>query len=256
MTINVTLPVFNEAAQLAGSVRRLTEFLAGLAPARWEIVLAENGSTDGTRALAEELASESEAKYQIPETGYRMPEAGSPRPERTIRVRVVHLDQAGRGGALRAAWLGSAADLLSYMDVDLSTDLACLPALLAPLLAGTADLAIGSRLLPGSRTTRGWKREVLSRGYNVLLRSALGLRVRDAQCGFKALTRQAARALLPRVKDEGWFFDTELLFRAQREGWRIAEVPVRWVDDPGSTVRLLPTIWRDLRGVGRLWRGR
>lgn len=155
---------------------------------------------------------------------------------------------------MRQAWLGSEADVLAYMDVDLSTDLACLPALIEPLLRGAADLAIGSRLLPQSQTTRGWKRELMSRLYNRLLHLALGLRVHDAQCGFKAITRQAAQALLPRVRDEGWFFDTELLWLAQREGWRVVEIPVRWVDDPTTTVRLLPTIGRDLRGVWRLWR--
>jgi hypothetical protein len=155
---------------------------------------------------------------------------------------------------LREAWLASDAAILCYMDVDLSTDLACLPALLAPLLDGTGDVAIGSRLLPTSQTMRGWRRELISRTYNRLLRRALGLRVHDAQCGFKALTRKAAQALLPQVRDDGWFFDTELLALAQRGGWRTVEVPVRWVDDPGTTVKLLPTIWRDLRGVWRLRR--
>ena len=144
---------------------------------------------------------------------------------RARRMRVQRGIEPGRGRALRTAWLAS-----------------------------EADLAIGSRLLPASRTTRGLKREVLSRGYSRLLRWALGLGIRDAQCGFKAITRQAARVLLPQVQDEGWFFDTELLWLAQRGGWRIREIPVTWVDDPTTTVKLLPTIWRDLRGVWRLRR--
>jgi len=206
--VNITLPVYNEAAQLATNVRRVAEFLAGFEIGRWEIVIAENGSTDGSREIAERLTKEiantnteirgrlikgqnwlRETSCPMPETGCQRtetdvhkPEEGYEETERTIRVWVVPRDAAGRGGALRAAWLASEADILSYMDVDLSTDLTCLPALLAPLLAGTADVAIGSRLLPGSKTTRGWKRELLSRGYNRLwlLRAALGLRVADA----------------------------------------------------------------------------
>ena len=170
-------------------------------------------------------------------------------------LRVVHLDQAGRGRALKAVWLASEAEVLSYMDVDLSTDLAHLPELIGGVAEGRADLALGSRLLPASRTTRGWKRELLSRGYNWLLHRVLGLRVADAQCGFKAIRREAARGLLPQVTDHGWFFDTELLVRAQRAGYRIAEVPVQWGDDLGSTVRLLPTVSGDLKGVWRLRRG-
>ncbi len=255
MKINVTLPVHNAAAQLADSVRRLVEFLAGLSPDTWEVVIAENGSTDETRALAQRLAAEyGSSASEIRSSGVvdreRRPAGREAQGAPAVTVRVMSRDAAGRGGALRAAWLDSGAEVVSYMDVDLSTDLACLPALLAPLKRGEADLAVGSRLLPGSRTTRGWRREVLSRGYNHLLRAALGLRAADAQCGFKALTRAAARALLPGVKDEGWFFDTELLWRAQREGWRVVEVPVRWVDSPTSTVRLLPTIARDLQGCG------
>jgi len=235
--INVTLPAFNEEAQVAENTRKVVAFLAGQPSSRWEILIADNGSTDRTWAIAQELAAN-----------------GASEASTAVSVRARHLDAAGRGGAIKAAWLASNADILSYMDVDLSTDLSCLPALLAAITEGGADLAVGSRLLPASRTTRGWKREVLSRGYSRLIRRALGLRVRDAQCGFKAIRREAARVLLPQVQDSGWFFDTELLVRAQRAGYRVAEVPVRWVDDPGSTVKLLPTIGRDLKGVWRLRR--
>lgn len=247
MLVNLTLPVYNEAAQLAASVRRVTEFLATLPQWRWEVVIADNGSTDGTLRLAEEMAGE------VQKLGVRRQKSGT-QPGSTVPLRVVHLDVAGRGRALKAVWLASAADVLSYLDVDLSTDLAHLPELIGVVAEGRADLAIGSRLLPGSQTTRGWKRELLSRGYNWLLHRALGLRVADAQCGFKALTRRAAQALLPQVKDMGFFFDTELLVLAQRQGWRIAELPVRWVDDPDSRVRLLRTIGQDLQGVWRLRR--
>lgn len=242
---NVTLPVYNEAAQLASSVRRLLAFLAGQYEGGWEVVIADNGSTDETLAIARQLAAEQTRT---------LPDAGCRIPDQAITLRVRHRDPPGRGAALREAWLASEADIVSYMDVDLSTDLTCLPALLEPLRTGIADLAIGSRLLPAAQTTRGWKRECLSRGYNRLLHWVLGLRVADAQCGFKALSRRAAQALLPCVRDDGWFFDTELLALAQHSGWRVAEVPVRWVDDPGTTVRLWPTVCRDLRGVWRLRR--
>ena len=250
LLINVTLPVYNEAAQLAASVRRVTEFVAALPQWRWEVVIADNGSTDGTRESAEEMAGE----ILKVEVRSQKLEDGRQRPARAITLRAVHLDEAGRGRTLKAVWLASEADVLTYMDVDLSTDLAHLPELIDIVAEGRADLAIGSRLLPGSQTTRGWKRELLSRGYNWLLHRALGLRVADAQCGFKALSHRAAQALLPQVADTGFFFDTELLVLAQRQGWRIAELPVRWVDDPDSRVRLLRTIRQDLRGVWRLWR--
>lgn len=260
--LNVTLPAHNEEAQLATSVRRVAAFLEAQGW-DWELVIAENGSRDRTGEIADALVAEAsgqraDAGCDMPDARYRTPDTGGgggiERPRSGGVVRVRHRAAPGRGAALREAWLGSDAEIVSYMDVDLSTDLACLPALLAPLEDGSADVAIGSRLLPASQTTRGWRRELLSRTYNRLLRRALGLRVHDAQCGFKALTRRTAQALLPRVRDGGWFFDTELLVLAQRGGWRTVEVPVRWMDDPGSTVRLLPTIWRDLRGVWRVRR--
>jgi glycosyltransferase involved in cell wall biosynthesis len=240
--INLTLPVYNEEAQLAASVRRVMEALKSEfrrpkaeGEVGWEVVIAENGSTDGTWRMAEEVAREF---------------AGVEGVRVTARQRAV----AGRGGALKEAWLASGAEIVSYMDVDLSTDLADYPRLLKPLLAGEADVVIGSRLAAGAAVKRSWRREVLSRSYNALLHGALGLRVKDAQCGFKALSRAAAERLLPQVADEGWFFDTELLWRAQRAGLRIAEIPVRWVEDRDTRVRLWPTIWRDVRGVWRLRR--
>ncbi len=235
--VNVTLPVCNEEAQLAESAHGLAIHLASQTACRWEILVADNGSTDRTWTIAQTLAWE-----------------GAGMNSTMVNLRAMHLDVAGRGGALKAAWQSSKAEILSYMDVDLSTDLKCLPTLLAAITEQGADLAVGSRLLPDSETTRGWKREVLSRGYSWLIRRALGLRVRDAQCGFKAIRREAAQVLLPQVQDNGWFFDTELLVLAQRAGYRVTEVPVHWVDDPGSTVKLLPTIWRDVCGVWRLRR--
>lgn len=247
--VNLTLPVFNEAAQLALSTTRLMVVLDQQSQWRWELVIADNGSTDATLAEAQRVAR---GLGGLPGEDRGDAEANHVLGERSVRV--VHLPQPGRGGALQAVWLGSDAEVLSFMDIDLSTDLAHLPELLRTILEGRADVAIGSRLLPASRTTRGWKREWISRCYNQLLRRVLGLRTHDAQCGFKALSRAAARALLPQVQDQGFFFDTELLALAQQQGWRIAEIPVRWVDDPDSRVRLFRTIRADLAGVWRLRR--
>jgi glycosyltransferase involved in cell wall biosynthesis len=221
--------VLNEEEQLADSVSRLHDAMIRHCGGCFSLVIADNGSTDDTPKIAARLVLE----YP--------------------QVELLRLDQRGRGGALRTAWLHSTADVLAYMDVDLSTDIAHLPELLGAVLSGKCDVAIGSRLLPESQIRRSFKREVLSRGYSGLLRTVLGLQVRDAQCGFKALSRDAARRLLPLVQNNHWFFDTELLAHAQWQGLRISELPVRWVHDPGSRVRLLPTIAEDLLGIGRLW---
>ncbi len=162
------------------------------------------------------------------------------------------MEQPGRGRALRAIWAASDADVLAYMDVDLSTDLNALLPLVAPLLSGHSDIAIGTRLARGSRVIRGPRREVISRSYNLLLRASLGAEFTDAQCGFKAIRRDQARALLPLTEDTGWFFDTELLVLAERAGLRIHEVPVDWIDDTDSRVDILATALADLRGIVRL----
>src|SRR5690606_24325909 len=151
-------------------------------------------------------------------------------------------------------WAASDAPVLAYMDVDLSTDLNALLPLVAPLISGHSDLAIGSRLSRSARVVRGAKRELISRGYNLILRGSLQARFSDAQCGFKAIRRDVARVLLPLVEDSGWFFDTELLVLAERAGLRIHEVPVDWVDDPDSTVHIVRTATDDLKGVWRVGR--
>ncbi|MEU9827398.1 bifunctional glycosyltransferase family 2/GtrA family protein [Micromonospora chersina] len=228
--LDVVVPVHNEEADLAPCVRRLHAHLTAHFPYPFRITVADNASVDGTLAVAEALAAE------LPEVG------------------VLHLDAKGRGRALRAAWSGSPAPVLAYMDVDLSTDLAALLPLVAPLISGHSDLAIGTRLARTSRVVRGAKREVISRGYNLLLRGTLAVRFSDAQCGFKAIRADVAAGLLPLVQDTGWFFDTELLVLAQRSGLRIHEVPVDWVDDPDSRVDIVATAMADLRGIGRLGR--
>jgi glycosyltransferase involved in cell wall biosynthesis len=229
--LSVVLPAHNEATQISSTLARVVGFLRS-ASWSWEIVVAENGSSDATAEIARSFARGVEG------------------------VQVKSHPTAGRGAALRSAWLGTKAEIVAYMDVDLSTDLTCLPALISPIYNAQADIAVGSRMSLGSRTTRSVRREILSRGYNLLARAALGLRFRDTQCGFKALRRTVAVTLLSEVQDSGWFFDTELLFLAQLRGFRVLEIPVRWVDDPTTTVRLLPTIWNDLCGLWRLRRSK
>jgi len=226
--IDIVIPVYNEERDLGPSVRRLHDYLGSDFPFPAVITIADNASRDGTLAVAQGLANE------------------------LTRVRVVHLDKKGRGRALRAAWLQSDAKVVAYMDVDLSTDLKALLPLVAPLLSGHSDLAIGSRLARGSRVKRGLKREFISRCYMLVLRLALGAGFTDAQCGFKGVRTSVAKQLLPLVKDEAWFFDTELLILAQRAGLRIHEVPVDWTDDPDSRVAIMRTSIEDLRGVLRL----
>ena len=228
--LDVVVPVFNEEAGLEGCVRRLHAFLLDSFPYRFRITIADNASTDGTLGIARALAAD------LP------------------GVTVVHLAEKGRGRALRAVWSASDAAVLAYMDVDLSTDLAALAPLVAPLLSGHSDLAIGTRLHRGSRVVRGPKRELISRCYNLILRGTLAARFSDAQCGFKAIRADVATWLLPLVEDGGWFFDTELLVLAERSGLRIHEVPVDWVDDPDSRVDVVATAVADLRGVARVSR--
>ncbi len=229
--LDVVVPVFNEERDLAPCVRRLHEHLSTGFPYRFRITIADNASTDGTPAVARALSEE------------------------FAEVTAVHLQEKGRGRALHHVWSASDAPILAYLDVDLSTDLRALSPLVAPLLSGHSDLAIGSRLARGARVVRGPKRELLSRGYNLLLRGALATRFSDAQCGFKAIRADVAAKLLPHVADTGWFFDTELLVLAERTGLRIHEVPVDWVDDPDSRVDIVATAIADLKGIARLARG-
>jgi putative flippase GtrA len=227
-TVEIAIPVHNEEAALEASVRRLHDHCAESLPYSFRIVIADNASEDGTAAIGERLAAELDA------------------------VAYVRLTEKGRGRALRRVWSRSDADVLAYMDVDLSTGLEALLPLVAPLISGHSDLAIGTRLARGSRVIRGPKRELISRTYNRLLHLSLRSRFSDAQCGFKAGRAATIKALLPRVEDQAWFFDTELLVLAERSGLRIHEVPVDWVDDPDSRVDIVRTAVEDLRGIARL----
>ncbi|MBQ1119971.1 glycosyltransferase [Streptomyces sp. B15] len=228
--LDVVVPVHNEETALGPCVRQLHTFLTRHFPYGFRITIADNASRDRTQEVARELAQE----------------FGD--------VMLVRLEEKGRGRALRTVWAASDAPVRAYMDVDLSTDLNALLPLVAPLISGHSDVATGTRLASGSRVVRGPKREVLSRGYNLLLRGSLAARFSDAQCGFKAVRGEVADQLLPLVQDNGWFFDTELLVLAERAGLRVHEVPVDWVDDPDSRVDILRTVTDDLKGVWRVGR--
>ncbi len=228
MDVEIVVPVYNEAAQLVERITALRTFLDESFPLRAVVTIVDNASVDETAQVAAQLAS-------------RMP-----------GVAAMHLPRKGRGYALREAWSTSDAPIVAYMDVDLSTSLTGLLPLVAPLLSGHCDVAIGSRLAQGALVVRGPKREIISRTYNLLLQLTLRGRFSDAECGFKALRRDAAEMLLPLVEDNQWFFDTELLVTAERMGLRIGEVPVHWVDDPDSRVNIIKTAADDLRGIYRL----
>src|ERR687889_1957565 len=236
VSVEVVVPVYNEQEALPKSIPALCAYLETYFPYRWSVVIADNASTDATLAVAERLAA------------------------RDSHVRVLHLEEKGRGRALKAAWLASEADIVAYMDVDLSTNLWSFLPLVAPLATGQSDVAIGSRLLRGAMVTRQWKRELISRCYNVLIKALFGNGFSDAQCGFKAVKRSVAQELLPQIEDGEWFFDTELLLLAEERGYRISEVPVDWIEDLDSRVDIASTAMEDVEGLLRVraqrWRRR
>jgi glycosyltransferase involved in cell wall biosynthesis len=226
--VDIAVPVYNEEQALGPGIERLHAYLMAGFPFSWRITIVDNGSTDGTWLCATRLARD------------------------LANVSARHLDGKGRGLALRSAWSASDARVVAYMDVDLSTDLDALLPLIAPLVSGHSDLAIGSRLAPGSSVARAPRRELISRTYNLILRTVLATRVRDAQCGFKAVRADVVNRLLPAVEDNGWFFDTELLLLAEHNGLRIHEVPVDWIDDADSRVHVARTAFDDLLGTLRM----
>ena len=229
-TVDVVIPVLNEERALPPCIERLGAFLGGSLPDHdWKIVIADNGSTDGTLEVCKRFAV-----------------------ERPNDVGYVHLDQRGRGLALRKAWLESEADIVCYMDVDLSTGLDALPTMVNAIANDGVHVAFGSRLKRGARTRRSVKREVISRAYNTVIRATMWTRFEDAQCGFKALSHGAAQALVPKVVNNHWFFDTELLVIAEKSGFRMLEVPVTWDEDADTRVKIINTAVEDLRGLARL----
>lgn len=230
LSIDLVVPVLNEAHVLERSVETIRKVVAKELPSPCRIVVVDNGSTDGTQDVAESL----QAKY--PDVSF------------------LQLPQKGRGRALRHAWLQSSADIVCYTDVDLSTDLRHLPELIDAIAVEGYDIAVGSRLMRRSIVKRSLKREIVSQAYNLLLRSVLSVGFSDAQCGFKALSRSAVEAIVPEIEDQSWFFDTELLVLAQRSGLRIKDIPVIWIEDDDSRVNILRTAIDDITGIIRLKR--
>ena len=228
-TLDIIFPAFNESKILNRSVSTLHKFLVKRITIDWNIIIAENGSSDRTLEIARSLSRQ----YS--------------------NVIVRSYKKSGRGGAIKDCWLKSNADLVCYMDVDLSTDLEALPLSLNLLEIHDYDLLIGSRLLPDSKVFgRSFKRDLISKSYSFLFRKFLGTKFRDAQCGFKLAKRESIIKILTKVKDNGWFFDTELLYRSENMGLKIKELPVIWRDDRDSKVKILPTIVNDLIGLLRI----
>lgn len=230
-SVEITIPVYNEEEELAKSVDKLLVYCeANLNEYEFSITIADNASIDST------------------------PEIGKKLIEKSKKIRYKRFWEKGRGRAVKTIWQSSHADIQVYMDVDLSTNLKHLLPLIRSLENGSYDIAIGSRLLPGSRVIeRSVKREFISRMYNLLIKFFFMTRFSDAQCGFKAITSKTARALLPHIQDNEWFMDTELLVVGEKLGYKIYEEAVEWHDNPGSTVRVLPTAMGDMRGLLRLF---
>lgn len=230
-SVDVVIPVYNEEHVLAQSVATLRAFLQENLPYRWRIVVADNASIDKTLEVAQRLAEQYPGE-----------------------VSYIHLPQKGRGRALRAAWTSSTADVLTYMDVDLSTGLEAFPPLVRAIAEEGYDVATGSRLMPNSRIVRSLKRDVISKTYNLIIKATFFTKFSDAQCGFKAISRRACQELVPLIENQEWFFDTELLILAEKNGYRIKDVPVRWIEDPDTRVNIQKTVREDLEGLWRLRR--
>lgn len=231
LKIDVVVPVYNEEKDLQKNITKLYQFLKkNFSRYNWQIIIADNASTDKTLNIAHKISQ------QFPE------------------IKVLHLDQKGRGRALKIAWSQSQSDIVSYMDLDLSSDLSFFPALIEPLASGKADISIGSRLKRKAQVTgRPLLREITSRSYNLIIKIMFLNHFEDAQCGFKALTRQAAQKILPQAQNHQWFFDTEILLIGEKAGYKIAELPIKWQDDPTSTVKVLKTATEDIKGLIRLF---
>jgi glycosyltransferase involved in cell wall biosynthesis len=229
-TVDVVVPVYNEERALPQSIPVLQEFLSGPQfPYDWRIVIGDNASIDDTPAV-----------------GRRIEEASGG------HVVYVRIERKGRGYALKQIWGASDADIVSYMDVDLSTGLEAFPALIGAIAKKGYDFAIGSRLASGSRVTRSVKRRVLTRGYNGIIKAMFWTRFSDAQCGFKAARTTAFKRVLALIEDNNWFFDTELLILAEKMGYRVYDVPVKWVEDTDTRVKIAATVGEDLKGLARL----
>jgi glycosyltransferase involved in cell wall biosynthesis len=226
MKISIIIPAYNEENTIADTVMKVKKYM-GTFNHEYEIIIAENNSTDSTFDKAHSLAKQ----------------------YRNIKVSVTKGE--GRGRALNKAIKESDADIIGYMDADLSTDISILPEFFKAIKKGHS-IAIASRHLPDSSLNRGFKRNLLSKGYNFILQKALNIGVKDAQCGFKFFHSNAAKKLIKHVKDEKWFWDTEMIYHAKTRGHKIKEIPVVWKEDKDSKVKLFSTCTEYLANIYRL----
>lgn len=230
LQVEITVPVYNEEKELQEHILKLYDFcIKNLTKYQWNITIADNASNDNTPVVGALLA------------------------KNNSRISYFRLEKKGRGRAVKTVWSASPADFCAYMDLDLSTDLCHLPSLF-DALQNKYDIAVGSRLAKGAKVEgRTWLREIISRTLNFFfIRVWFHTHFTDAQCGFKAVTKNVVEKLIPYIKDNGWFFDGELLIVGEKAGYKIYEEPVHWVDNPGSTVRLYSTITGDIEVMMRL----
>ncbi len=230
--VNITIPVYNEEESLSQKIQELIAFLNKTKfPHKYEIIIADNASTDNTGKIAKKLVK----KYPL--------------------VKYIRIDKKGRGLALKTVWTKTNADVLSYMDVDLSTDLKHFKPLIDSIVVSKNNLAIGNRLGKNSKVIgRSFLRELLSRGYNLILRLIFFSPINDSQCGFKAIDRKSFLKLVKEIEDNNWFLDTEMILLALHRGMKVSQIDVKWIDDPGSQVKIVKTVSEDLHGVARVKR--
>jgi len=207
MKLNITLPCYNEERILKSNILRVFNFLKeNVASDDWQIIIANNQSTDKTGQIGEEL----EKKFES--------------------IKHLEIFQKGKGVAIRESWQRFPADIYIFMDTDLATDLEALPRLIRAVKEEKFNVAIGSRFHPQSKVKRKLVRKIISFSYNLLRKILIGSKITDAPCGFKAVDKKIIQNILPQVKDEQWFFDSELVILAEKGGYKIKEIPIKWED--------------------------